>query len=160
MSRLLIYSDGGCNQTGAYGSYAAYGFAAEEAFPGTEEEHIRLHSEKQPIVFNSRFPIVLSGFRPTNNMAEAATLLSALTWLCTNRTFSKKDSFLLCLDSELVINQMLGVYRVSNTTLKRLYTSIHTLLGRSEQKTGFSIEKLISFKHIPGVLMKQLIIGH
>ncbi len=77
----------------------------------------------------SKEPIELSKYlgRLTNNQAEYRAVLLALEWL----TVNLKDKGLpvgLFLDSELVIRQLKGEYRVKNQELKALYREVQSLI--------------------------------
>ncbi len=54
----------------------------------------------------------------TNNVAEYLGLLTAVEFIINNNFFQEKVNFYL--DSELVVNQLTGVYKVKNKKL-RLY---------------------------------------
>jgi ribonuclease HI len=78
----------------------------------------------------------------TNNIAEYNALVAALE-LAQKRIPCSIDFFL---DSELVVQQMRGVYKVKNENLAAYVRSARQLLGRFEQ---------VSFTHIPRERNKQ-----
>lgn len=56
----------------------------------------------------------------TNNYAEYTSLIMALTWLL---NYKKKDELkkaIIVMDSELVVNQMKGLYKVKSENIKPL----------------------------------------
>ncbi len=63
------------------------------------------------------------GQRVTNNVAEYEGLISALK-LARNHT---KNEVTCILDSELVVKQLLGVYKVKNPVLKKLFLQVQEL---------------------------------
>jgi len=74
--------------------------------------------------------------RTTNNVAEYRALIRALELL---RDLGARRAEIL-LDSELIVRQMEGVYRVRNPNMKTLYDQVQRLLR------GF-LE--IRFRHVP-----------
>jgi ribonuclease HI len=62
----------------------------------------------------------------TNNVAEYNGLLAALTWAVDHATTSLEVRS----DSELLVKQMLGVYRVKNAGLQPLFQRARQLVGR------------------------------
>lgn len=63
----------------------------------------------------------------TNNQAEYRALVEALEWISENLT--KKD-ISLYLDSELIVKQIQGLYKMKNPDLKPLYLRVKELLSR------------------------------
>jgi ribonuclease HI len=74
--------------------------------------------------------------RQTNNVAEYSGLLAALDWAVREKHLSLK----VLSDSELLVLQMRGQYKVKNQDLKLLYDRAQALVRKLQQ---FSIE------HIP-----------
>lgn len=62
----------------------------------------------------------------TNNVAEYNGLLAALTWAVEHQA----APLIVRSDSELLVKQMLGVYRVKNPGLQPLYQQALQLVGR------------------------------
>lgn len=76
----------------------------------------------------------------TNNIAEYMGVLLALKWLEKNaQTLQTQITFLL--DSELVVKQINGAYKIKNLRLKDLFLEIIKIIK--------SLNKKIDFKHIP-----------
>lgn len=78
----------------------------------------------------------------TNNFAEYSGVLIALNWLIDN--LSQVDEvkiFDFFMDSELVVNQINGNYRIKNPSLKNLYGEIRKLIDKKKFQ--------IFFKSIP-----------
>ncbi len=78
----------------------------------------------------------------TNNVAEYKAVLAALTWLLENReriTQDTKISFFL--DSQLVVMQLTGAYKVKNAALRELFFTIHV----KESELGLPVY----YNHIP-----------
>jgi len=78
----------------------------------------------------------------TNNVAEYSAILWALTY-CKN---NKLDNLECYLDSELVVKQLNGEYKVKDQDLGKFFIKIHNL------RTGF---KSCSFFHIGRELNKD-----
>ncbi len=76
------------------------------------------------------------GQQVTNNIAEYEALIKALE-LATRFT---KDKITCYLDSELVINQLLGKYKVKNPRLLPLFLKVQKLQEEFNQ---------IKYKHVP-----------
>ncbi len=76
----------------------------------------------------------------TNNFAEYSGLIAALEYAVREKYSSLK----VISDSELMVRQMKGVYRVSNATLKELYSRAQSLVRKLEL---FSIEHALREKN-------------
>jgi ribonuclease HI len=74
----------------------------------------------------------------TNNVAEYQGVISALDWLIQSpeQTFYNRK-ILFCLDSELVVRQLNGQYKVKNENLKSLFLEIDKKLRKIETKIIF-----------------------
>src|SRR5947207_1572887 len=72
----------------------------------------------------------------TNNVAEYSGLLSALGW-CVEHAASKVH---ICSDSLLLVQQMLGNYKVKNAGLKPLHGQARLLASRVGR---------VSYEHVP-----------
>ncbi len=70
----------------------------------------------------------------TNNTAEYQALLMAFEWLSANMYIYANQKLLFFLDSELVVKQMTGVYKIKDKNLQTLSKKI------------FNIKKLFSSK--------------
>ncbi len=78
----------------------------------------------------------------TNNIAEYGALLDAIEYVVKSNknTKTKKISEIIChLDSELVVKQLRGEYKVKNADLKEKYIRIKELLLELEE---------VKFKHV------------
>jgi len=64
--------------------------------------------------------------RSTNNNAEYTAVLIALQWLNKN-TKKNIDSIDFFIDSELVVNQLNGIFKIKNNNLKKIIYSIKVL---------------------------------
>jgi ribonuclease HI len=78
----------------------------------------------------------------TNNVAEYNGLLSALGW-CVEHGASRVH---ICSDSLLLVQQMLGNYRVKNAGLKPLHGQARLLASRVGR---------VSYEHVPREANKQ-----
>ena len=67
----------------------------------------------------------------TNNVAEYSALIESIKWLLKNKnTFPVLGQIVFHSDSELLVNQMTGKYKVKDMKLKNLVTEAHVLLGK------------------------------
>lgn len=157
--RYIIYADGACSNNGRQnakieGSFAVYDLA------GIEINHAKLIG-KEPIYFASRMTLLVpKGGRPTNNLAEALTLHAAIAWLCANSILAKSNDVTICMDSQMVLYQMSGLYKTRNGPMREVYQRIHGLLAQQGKKAGCRMEDILHLDWIPGELMKSTVIGH
>jgi len=83
----------------------------------------------------------------TNNVAEYGAVILALDWLVENSDICCQVSDIgFVLDSQLVVRQLTGVYKVKNKKLKELFIKIKNLenqLGTKIYFTSVSREKNI-----------------
>lgn len=70
----------------------------------------------------------------TNNQAEYKAVYYALNWIKNNI----KDDLSFYLDSELVVKQLNGVYKIKDANLKALAIKIKTLIASLPQQIAFS----------------------
>jgi ribonuclease HI len=59
--------------------------------------------------------------RTTNNVAEYSAVLAGLEWVLEN---TKNADVEFCLDSELVVRQLKGVYKIKDVKLKELFSQV------------------------------------
>lgn len=81
------------------------------------------------------------GQSQTNNFAEYQAVLLALEWLVDNREEKISEKVTFVLDSELVVKQLTGVYKIKNQNLKKLFLIVNGL----EKK----LNKNISYENVP-----------
>ena len=60
----------------------------------------------------------------TNNVAEYTAVIEALGWLKEKKTKSDINFFL---DSQLVVSQLNGIYKVKNSKIRELVIKVHEL---------------------------------
>jgi ribonuclease HI len=75
----------------------------------------------------------------TNNFAEYTALIEALTWL---EKHSKDQRLEFFLDSQLVVSQVNGIYKVKNANIRDLIFKVRTL------ESNFST---IVYQHVPRI---------
>ncbi|MCX6705897.1 MAG: ribonuclease HI family protein [Candidatus Woesebacteria bacterium] len=75
----------------------------------------------------------------TNNFAEYSAVVLALRWIRESIGVPKKE-IIFILDSELVVKQINGEYKVKNKKLKEIYLEIINILE--------SFNQTIIFKHV------------
>ena len=155
MRALLVYADGACRCNGVYGeadAQASYAVYSVPCLPETSLEHLAIRDACKPLVHIERAHVTPPvGRQPTNNLAEASALLMAASWLHRHGTLAPyKRKIRICMDSELIIAQVTGLYRTRAHQLLNFYRSIHNLIPMNQ----------VEFRWIPGDLMKQTIIAH
>jgi len=111
---IEVFCDGGSR--GNPGP-AAYGFVVKE---------------NQKLIYQGRGYLGIA----TNNLAEYTAVVKALSWLAEN--FAGED-LLLNLDSQLVVSQLSGLYKVKNPKLRELIFKIR------EFESNFGS---VSYRHI------------
>jgi ribonuclease HI len=79
----------------------------------------------------------------TNNVAEYNGVILALTWLTEEkRSFDfAQDDIRFCMDSELVVKQLSGVYKIKDQNLLQLAARVKKLITANNLK--------IKFVHVP-----------
>jgi len=77
----------------------------------------------------------------TNNQAEYNALLMAHNWLSQNQVIFRNKNLVFYLDSELVVRQINGVYKIKASKLKKLASNI------IEIKNNFNTQ--VFYKAIP-----------
>ena len=77
----------------------------------------------------------------TNNVAEYRGVIAALSWINQNGEDIGDLPVIFFLDSQLITNQLLGVFKIKNPTLKKLLEQAKLLEIKSQ--------KNISYKLIP-----------
>ena len=161
--QYIVYVDGACSNNGnldaqASGSFAVYRLDKPSRI--STELHDRLLMDKS-ICHESRFHIPANNdCRPTNNMAEASSLHTAIAWCLDNNVLIPGNDLHICMDSQLVLNQFAGLYKTNNRRLREIYTGIYAMLRRKSTKHDEDLEKCLHLHWIPGDVMKRSIIGH
>lgn len=77
----------------------------------------------------------------TNNVAEYTAVIEGLTWIAGNINKLNIDRVNFFLDSQLVVSQLNGIYKIKNAVLRELLFSI--------REKEASIGSVISYTHIP-----------
>ena len=67
----------------------------------------------------------------TNNMAEYFAVLMAVLWISKNREVVGNNGVILKIDSELIVNQLKGIYKIKNENLKNIYNKINNIVNSS-----------------------------
>jgi|OpeIllAssembly_1097287.scaffolds.fasta_scaffold403803_2 ribonuclease HI len=101
------------------------------------------------IVFKDKNEVFRQAFffnKTTNNIAEYFAVLMAVLWLSKNIDIVGINAVVFKIDSELIVNQLKGIYKIKNEKLKNIYNKINNLTN----STGINI----SYTHIPRNLNK------
>ncbi len=85
----------------------------------------------------------------TNNVAEYHALIKALE-LASQYT---KDELVCCLDSELLVKQLLGEYRVRNPKLLELFLKVQKLQNNFKSIRYVHRPRTDKFQRIPDILL-------
>lgn len=94
---------------------------ASRGNPGPAAAGFLVKNEKSQIIFEQGFFLG----KTTNNVAEYAAVFLALRWLLKNAPKVKKVNFYL--DSQLVVNQLKGLYKIKSPALQKLALKIRAL---------------------------------
>ena len=73
----------------------------------------------------------------TNNVAEYFAVIIALDWLIQDSRFPIPDSIHFILDSELIVRQINGVYKVKDIKLKKLHGHVAQLLKKIDKNAFY-----------------------
>jgi ribonuclease HI len=119
MSELLVYTDGGARGN-----------------PGPSAIGVAIYQDSKLIHSIQKY-IGIS----TNNIAEYTALFEAIDWIVKQNTYTQYVRIVCKLDSELVVQQMNGIYKIKNPNLKNIYYLIQQHIAH------FSVP--IIFIHIP-----------
>lgn len=161
--QYIVYVDGFCKGNGrsdakAGGSFAVY--KLEDGDMINDALHQKLRGIP-PLYHDREFSVVvMEKEHATNNYAEATALRTAISWLISGGLLIPGNRIHICMDSQLVLNQVSGLYKTRSDHLRKIYQSIYALLGQHEKKIGMNAEKLISFHWISGDIMKASVIAH
>ena len=102
--------------------YKVFSDGASRGNPGLSGCGFIVYDDQDNIVKESAFPIGLS----TNNIAEYTAVLEAAKYLDSNHKPFEADFFL---DSELIVKQVNGQYRVKDSKLKVIYLELIKILS-------------------------------
>lgn len=103
--------------------------------------------EKEKVIFSQSRYLGIT----TNNAAEYKGVIMALSWILNNIEKFKVKKTTFFLDSELVVNQLSGNYKIKNKNLKLLIEKAKKLEKKIVAKS-FSIKNIslkIIYKYIP-----------
>jgi len=167
--KYIAFVDGGCKNNGkanafAYGSFRVYDVTGreEEIFTGSFSlPDPKKVCELHPLMESTRFQV--NGFmegtsRPTNNLAEAASMYTLLSTLQRTGIFKEASVDVYC-DSQLIVRQLMGIYRISNKALKKIHANTKAVMLQASSQTHRSVGELVTLHHYSGDDMK-LILGH
>ncbi len=112
------------------------------------------------VVFKDNKKIFSAGFywgQKTNNQAEYLSLLMALNWLL-EQNFELTDKIIVRMDSKLVVNQVLGSYKIKAQHLKPLVKQSQQLLSQLKKRLPTKLNhKLRSETHSADSLLNQIL---
>lgn len=78
----------------------------------------------------------------TNNVAEYKAVVEAYLWLIANKNIIKAETKInFFMDSELVVSQLNGIYKIKNIALQKLVIEIRKLESQ--------VKAIIRYAHIP-----------
>jgi ribonuclease HI len=114
MESLILFSDGGSRGNPGPAAYGIVLYSSREKLEYLSKEPTKIQSRLEFIAEDSRY---LGSV--TNNQAEWQGLLAGLQLAA--ETVDKPTNLRVYLDSELVVKQLLGEYKVKHSDLKPLY---------------------------------------
>lgn len=163
---LGCFVDGGCLKNGTseaegYGSYKIYDLSPT-VLNGIVPDNLAALIEMdqlEEVMINSRFPLTQQGKRMTNNIAEACSMQMLFAYLLNSKKISKDHYIVIFSDSQLILNQLQGIYRVNNAWLSDIYKNIHRMIQNFERKFRERVWGVVQMHHISGDDMKR-ILGH
>jgi ribonuclease HI len=119
-NEIQVYFDGLCQPYNP-GGIACYAFVILTK-KGQEQEH-RQYSE---------YGLAAEPFSDsaTNNMAEYTGIIKALEWLLEKNNYNNNQKIIIRGDSQLVISQINGKYKVSTVKIIPLYQKVKSLLSK------------------------------
>mgnify|MGYP001605376490 CR=1 FL=1 len=104
--------------------------------PGPAAIGVVIKDEQEKVLHKIRKAIGVA----TNNVAEYTAVLEGLSWISTMVT-GKPEAIKFYLDSQLVVSQLNGLYKMKNARLRELFIQIRQM----EALAGGNI----SYYHIP-----------
>lgn len=122
-------------------TYHIYTDGGARPNPGPCGWGVAAYNDQGATVFEGSY----GGGNGTNNIAEWKALISALGFL---REVRAKDDAIIYLDSELVLKQLSGEYRIKNPVLRVLFTEVKGLLAELDTKIRY--EKVIAHSGVVG----------
>ncbi|KKQ92166.1 MAG: Ribonuclease H [Microgenomates group bacterium GW2011_GWC1_39_7b] len=76
--------------------------------------------------------------KTTNNAAEYQGVLLALNWILRLKEFDLNTTTIsFYLDSELIVKQIIGLYKVKNENLKKINLNIKNIINNNKLKINF-----------------------
>ena len=154
--QYLIYADGSYHDKIADGSFAVYLISDDECI---DLLHSTLKNE-QPLHISRRIRFAHDSKKTTNNFAEASILQAVIIWCCSNNVFEQDIVVHICMDSQLVLGQFVGLSKTNSKKLKNIYCSIYNLLATKSSQLNKKLDQLLKFHWVSGKVMKASIIGH
>jgi len=163
MRKYAAYVDGGCPGNGhhacsMFGSFVVYD--TTHHIVDVTHEGLR---EMEPLMENLRFDVsmrvpsdMFTGRKVTNNAAEALSIACLLIELREAKMLTPNNMVTVYSDSKLVINQLLGMYKVNHQHLRQIYKYIHTIMRPKK----YNPWKALCIEWIPGETMKESRLGH
>jgi len=92
----------------------------------------------------------------TNNLAEYNGVLMALKWLKENFNSNAVEQVDFVLDSELVVKQLNGIYKVKNPAIKKIYLSVNNYINDIPCKFSFTSVQRSENRHADFLVNKEL----
>lgn len=149
--------DGFCTNNGKVGAQAGGSYVVYEIETPTPPDVTIIQQTQEPLLKDLRFT-----FKDvtTNNVAEATSLLVLLSALIENKILAPKNFVNILMDSELTINQVKGIYKITKPHLRAVHNRIQILITKYKADYGVRIWDSLKIRHISGDTMKMTAIGH
>lgn len=110
--------------------------------PGPAALGVYIENERGEVLFELGKALGVT----TNNVAEYSAVSAAFDWLLANSdAVSKVDKVEFYMDSQLVVYQLGGLYKIKNEALKQIFYAIR----EKEQRLSARSNKSVSYTHVP-----------
>ena len=94
--------------------------------------------------------------KTTNNIAEYTAVVLAVNWLKENYAKHNCDKVAFYLDSELVVKQLNGTYKIKNKELIKLSTEVKSLINDLPIAVSFNFVYREENKEADGLVNKEI----
>ena len=132
-------------------SYEIYTDGGSRGNPGPGASAFVVYQNKNKLTQRASF------FKlTTNNVAEYFAVLTALSWARKNLNSTEVGKIDFFSDSELIVRQLSGEYKVKNAKLRKIYEKIITLVLEMKTKIAFQHIKRGFNSEADGLVNKKM----
>ena len=123
------FVDGGTLRNGMPNSFSYYS--------------MKIFNSNNKLVFNKeKAPLVNC---KTNNLAELEAILQVVQQMVRSKKLDKTGSISIMSDSQLIVYQLNGLYKIRNPKLKTRHAYVHEYLDKFTKRTGRHWKKVFRF---------------